>query len=104
VGDTGAGASGPVWLERGDLDGQPIYLVLLGPDRTGGGLQERLRQFDLSRRESEVALLVAGGSSTPEISTALCRSINTIETHLKSIFRKMGVNSRAGMAHRLYAP
>ena len=104
VGDTGAGASGPLWLERGDLDGQPIYLVLLGPDRTGGGLQERLRQYDLSRRESEVALLVARGRSTPEISRALCRSINTIETHLKSIFRKMGVNSRAGVAHRLYAP
>lgn len=104
VGDTGAGASVPVWLERGDLGGQAIYVVLLGPDRTGCGLQERMAQFGLSRRESEVALLVARGCSTPEISRALCRSINTIETHLKSIFRKIGVNSRAGMTHRLYAP
>lgn len=104
VGDAGAGASVPVWLERGDLNGQPIYVVLLGSDKTVCGPQERLRQFDLSRRESEIALLVARGCSTPEISRALCRSINTIETHLKSIFRKMGVNSRAGMTRRLYAP
>ncbi|MBM5812432.1 MAG: response regulator transcription factor [Gammaproteobacteria bacterium] len=71
---------------------------------TGGGLQARLGQFGLSRRESEIALLAARGCSTPEISSMLCRSINTVETHLKSIFRKMGVNSRAGVAHRLYAP
>ena len=101
---TASGARVPVWLERGELDGQPMYVVLLSPDRNGCDARERQRQFGLSRRESEIALLAARGCSTPEISRALCRSINTVETHLKSIFRKMGVNSRAGMAHRLYAP
>jgi len=53
--------------------------------------------FDLglTLRESEVALFLAQGLRNREIASALWVSENTVKTHLKSIFQKTGVSSRA---------
>jgi DNA-binding NarL/FixJ family response regulator len=48
----------------------------------------------LTRRESEVVRAVAGGLSNPEAATALRLSRKTVETHLSSAYRKLGVSSR----------
>lgn len=51
--------------------------------------------FDhLSEREQEVARGLSHGRSQAEIAKELSLSINTIKTHIKSIYRKFGVNSR----------
>jgi len=58
----------------------------------------------LSERELEVLCLLAEGQTNQEIAQALCVSINTIKTHLKNIYGKLGVNSRreaAAKARRL---
>ena len=51
--------------------------------------------FGLTLRESEVAALLADGMSNKEIAMALWISENTVKTHLKAIFQKTAVSSRA---------
>lgn len=48
----------------------------------------------LSPQEQRVLCLLAGGLSNPEIAEELIVSINTIKTQVKSIYRKLNVNSR----------
>jgi DNA-binding CsgD family transcriptional regulator len=52
----------------------------------------------LTRAESAVARLVADGLSNPQIAKRLCISRFTAETHMKHIFAKLGVSSRAELA------
>ena len=55
----------------------------------------------LTGRELEVAQLVVDRRTNPEIATALYLSEKTIETHMRNIFRKLGVSSRADVARTL---
>lgn len=55
----------------------------------------------LSPREREVAECAAAGRSNQEIAAELYLSPETVKSHLRSIFRKLGLRSRAGLAHRL---
>lgn len=48
----------------------------------------------LTRRESEIAALAAGGLSDRAIADRLGISVRTVETHLIRVYRKLGVNSR----------
>jgi DNA-binding NarL/FixJ family response regulator len=48
----------------------------------------------LSARQSEVAELVAKGLTSKEICGQLGIALGTVETHVRRIYRKTGVNSR----------
>ena len=48
----------------------------------------------LSERELEVLRLLATQLSGPEIARELMISLNTLRTHTKNIYAKLGVNSR----------
>ena len=52
----------------------------------------------LSRREREIADLVAAGNTNPQIARALFLSPKTIEAHMRRIFAKLDVTSRAQVA------
>lgn len=54
--------------------------------------------YQLSDRELEVLDLVAQGLSSKEISAKLNIAVNTVNTHRKSITRKTGIKSVAGLA------
>jgi DNA-binding CsgD family transcriptional regulator len=57
---------------------------------------EKLNQLrDLTPREREIALLVCEGHSNAEVAKRLSKSVLTIKTQLNSVFRKLGVESRA---------
>jgi len=57
--------------------------------------------MDLSRREYEVARLVASGKSNPEIAQTLFVSRKTVERHVSAALKKVGARNRAGLAARL---
>ena len=52
----------------------------------------------LSKRELEVARLVAGGLSNKEIGSRLFLSERTVETHVSKILKRLGINSRVEIA------
>jgi predicted ATPase/DNA-binding CsgD family transcriptional regulator len=62
-----------------------------------GELQRR--SAGLTAREIDVLHLVADGLSNAEIAERLVLSERTVHAHLRSIFDKLGVNSRTAAAH-----
>jgi DNA-binding CsgD family transcriptional regulator len=54
----------------------------------------------LSRREREVALLAARGQTAAEIAAGLYLSKRTVETHLASVYAKLGVESKTDLVRR----
>ncbi|TMQ83845.1 helix-turn-helix transcriptional regulator, partial [Actinomadura soli] len=57
--------------------------------------------YGLSRRELDVALLVAEGRTNLQIAESLIISVRAVECHLSHIFAKLGVTSRAGVSAAL---
>ena len=49
----------------------------------------------LTDREWEVLDLLASGARTEEIAQTLVLSTETVRSHLKNLYRKLGVRSRA---------
>jgi DNA-binding CsgD family transcriptional regulator len=49
----------------------------------------------LTAREREIAELAATGASNREISAQLFVSVRTVENHLATIYRKLGIKTRA---------
>lgn len=65
----------------------------------GGSPRRRLRDgselvVDLTRREREVLELLVEGASGPEIAEELRISINTVRSHIQSLFAKLHVHSQ----------
>jgi len=56
---------------------------------------------NLTPSELRVARLAAEGMTNREIAQALFVTENTIETHLRSVFRKLGIHSRSQIARAL---
>jgi DNA-binding CsgD family transcriptional regulator len=59
---------------------------------------------ELTPAERRVAELVAEGQTNREVAAALIVSEHTVESHLRRIYRKLGVRSRAELARRLPEP
>jgi DNA-binding CsgD family transcriptional regulator len=55
----------------------------------------------LTQREREVALLVAEGLRSREVAERLGIASQTVKSHLKTIFDKLGVRNRVELARRL---
>jgi DNA-binding CsgD family transcriptional regulator len=75
-------------VQRGDLK---IALVV---DQASGPA--------LSPRERQIARLVADGATNRAIGSVLEISLWTVSTHLRRIFAKLGVGSRAEMVAQLF--
>ncbi len=50
---------------------------------------------ELTVRETEVLRLIASGLSSNEVASCLVLSSHTVNAHIRSIYRKLGVNSRS---------
>lgn len=66
--------------DRLDLDAP----VLVGPP--GGDV--------LSHREEEILRLITQGHTNQEIAETLFIALNTVKTHIRSLYHKIGVTSR----------
>jgi DNA-binding NarL/FixJ family response regulator len=58
---------------------------------------------ELTATERRVAGLIAAGATNRDAAAELFVSVRTIETHVASIYRKLGVHTRAELARRLPA-
>ncbi len=56
---------------------------------------------NLTRREKEIASLVARGLTSHQIASKLVLSARTVDTHVTNILKKLGVNSREQLAARM---
>lgn len=59
------------------------------------------RDFDLTRREEDVLVLLAAGRTAAEVACELVVSPNTVKTHVRNLYRKLGINRRGDLAERL---
>ncbi len=72
----------------------------LAAPKAGSSPQKSAPAEPLSARELEVLRLLRSELSGPEIAQQLIVSLNTLRTHTKSIFNKLGVNNRRAAIHR----
>lgn len=74
--------------------GRPSFVVRFATDHRGpdGALSALTR---LTPREQALVKLVCEGQSNQEIADAVGRAVNTVKSELHSIFKKLGIPSRA---------
>jgi DNA-binding CsgD family transcriptional regulator len=77
-----------------DVDGDRYLLIRIPIAQSA--------RLSLSPREWEIARMVAHGHPNKRIAALLHLSLWTIGTHVRRIFAKLGVNSRAAMVARLF--
>jgi DNA-binding CsgD family transcriptional regulator len=83
-------------ISRFELNGYLCAVVKVEPDLSATNDLSRL----LTDRELQVATLVAMGRPNKQIASQLHISEWTVSTHLRRIFLKLGVDSRAAMVYR----
>jgi DNA-binding NarL/FixJ family response regulator len=84
--------SGNVWIDpdlSSDLLGM-LRAAVSAPEAAANGDAEML----LSPREREVLQALEGGAKVAEVARLLVLSENTIKTHLRRIYEKLGVDNR----------
>lgn len=61
------------------------------------------KEHNLTRREEDMLLLLCRGHSYAEIAEALYLSPNTVKSHIRSLYRKMGAIERAKLSNDIAA-
>ncbi len=86
-----------IWAERAERE-----LAAAGYSRQSPA--EQSPWAGLTAAETRVARVILEGATYDEAASALFVSPRTIETHLRQIYRKVGVRSRSEMTRRLAMP
>lgn len=63
--------------------------------------RETASTVELTAREAQIATLVSRGEANRDIAAHLFVTPNTVEYHLRKVFRKLGVSSRTQLARRV---
>ncbi|WP_411818635.1 LuxR C-terminal-related transcriptional regulator [Hyphococcus sp. DH-69] len=79
------------------------FLVMTDDDEPQAALLgDQLSSLGLTAREQDITRLLGQGASNKDIAADLGISVRTTENHLRSIYAKVGVNSRSQMISRLF--
>lgn len=94
-----------LWLERARAELRASGDDLGGPAPSapapGGGTVDT--SADLTARQHQIVLLVAAGATNREVAAQLSLSPRTVDYHLRRVFGRLGITSRAELIRR-YAP
>jgi DNA-binding CsgD family transcriptional regulator len=88
-------------LQTGDTDRRTVALTL-APAAPTELEPLRLAMHGLTRREREVAQLLTRGATNDQIARALWISRHTVKDHVKAIYAKLEVTSRAELSAKLF--
>jgi DNA-binding CsgD family transcriptional regulator len=80
-----------------EINGRNLAIIIAAKKRDNASTDPA--RF-LTKREEEIAILVARGNSNKQIAIQLKISEWTVSTHLRRVFIKLGVDSRAAMVYR----
>ena len=92
------------FVENADLV-LPLFLALAEPWLRHLGLPGTRASeipFGLSVKQYEIARLAAEGRTGPEIACRVGLGLNTVKTHLKTVYRKCGANNRPELRRLLH--
>ena len=93
-------------VELAEQCGAVALCRLADTELTASGVRTRRgnsRAHSLTPREQHVAGLAADGMRNQEIAHSLFVTVKTVEWHLNQAYRKLGIGSRAELAHALTA-
>lgn len=90
------------YVDGPHLESDSLVLITLERGLPALPSPQTLRErFDLTRRQAQVALLVAQGKQNTEIAEVLGISPNTARRHTEKVREKLAVHSRAEVAYRI---
>lgn len=87
---------------RGDDPGQDSVAVTLAPASAAELEPLRLALYDLTPREREVVKLLIRGATNDDIAGTLWISRYTVKDHIKAVYAKLQVASRAELSAKLF--
>lgn len=97
---TAMSALGPVTLEASE-GGDGSTAIVIMPERPQVSL-EPPAHWGLTPQQSQIAMQVIGGASNREIAERLFLSENTVEWHLRQIYRALDLSSRTQLQARFF--
>jgi DNA-binding CsgD family transcriptional regulator len=90
-----------IW-KADEKNSMPNFMVILSDLSDEKKLEATLQaRFQLGRRELDVVHYLTRGLSDDEIGDKLCISRQTVHTHIKNIYKKLGVKSRIELYRRV---
>ena len=92
-------------LDMFEIMGLPCFAERARVELRATGERVRKREVgfpeELTPQEAHIATLVSRGEANREIAARLFVSPTTVDYHLRKVFRKLGINSRTQLAHRV---
>lgn len=86
--------------KRGETD--PVKNSPEDEKKADLNLSEKLKTYGLTKRELEIAGMIAEGKSNGEIAEQLYISETTVKKHVSNIFEKMGISRREELIRIVY--
>ena len=71
-----------------------------GPSKAEMKIRLRLDPYSLTKKETEVTLLLLEGRKRDEILARCSIGNNTLKSHIRQIYRKLGVADRTGLSEK----
>ncbi|GBG58144.1 DNA-binding response regulator [Sporomusaceae bacterium FL31] len=79
--------------------GMKMYLFIAFDDHAVN--ESTYHLVELTPREKEILQAIAQGKTNKQISTMLCIGIETVKSHIRNLFTKTGVKSRAELIAKI---